>query len=319
MRKKVPEQVLIGNRLVGPGHSCYIIAEIGINHNGDIEIAKKLIDAAVEAKCDAVKFQKRTIEVVYPADALAKPRAVPREHLEKAVARGVLSPEAVKRLKESNYENSTNGDQKRMLELTADEYTEIDRYCAEKGIDWFASCWDEASVDFIEQFNPVCYKIASASITDIELLKYTASKGRPIIMSTGMADMEMVNLAVEAVGRENLVLLHTVSTYPAKDGDVNLRVINTLQETYPEIPVGYSGHELGNAISIAAIVVGAYVLERHITLNRAIYGSDQKASVEPHNLKHLVEGIRKCEEALGSNKKEFYEFEKPVAKSLRRK
>lgn len=318
-KENVPKLVVLGNRAIGPGHLCYVIAEIGINHNGDIELVKKLIDAAVDAGCDAVKFQKRTIEVVYSAAALAKPRAVPRDVLENAVRRGVLPPEAVKRLEESNYENSTNGDQKRALELNFEEYMEIDLYCAEKGIAWFASCWDEESVLFIDQFDPVCFKIASASITDMALLRYTASTGRPIIMSTGMADMEIVERAVNAVGREKLVLLHTVSTYPAKDEDINLKVIKTLQDAYPDIPVGYSGHEKGHAISIAAVALGAYVIERHITLDGSMYGSDQKASIEPHDLKHLVEAIRKCEVALGDGVKTFLEIEKPVAASLRRK
>jgi len=314
-----PKLVVLGNRAIGPGYPCYVIAEIGINHNGDIELVKKLIDAAVEAGCDAVKFQKRTIEVVYSPAALAKPRAVPREMLENAVRRGVLSPEAVKRLEESNYENSTNGDQKLALELNYEEYVEIDLYCAEKGIAWFASCWDEESVAFIDQFDPVCFKIASASITDIALLRYTASTGRPIIMSTGMADLEMVERAVNAVDRDKLVLLHTVATYPAKDEDVNLKVIKTLQDAYSDVPVGYSGHELGAAISTAAVALGAFVLERHITLDGTMYGSDQRASIEPHELKHLVEAIRKCEIAMGSGEKTFLEVEKPVAASLRRK
>ena len=199
-------EIKIGNRLVGDGYPCYIIAEIGINHNGDINIAKKLIEVAAAAKCDAVKFQKRTVDVVYPAEELARPRESPF--------------------------GSTNGDLKYGLEFGQEDYAEIDRYCKQNNIAWFASCWDEQSVDFIEQFDVPCYKIASASLTDDELLRHTRSKGRPILMSTGMSTLEQVDHAVELLGKEDLVVMHTTSTYPALYEELNLRVIPMLKQRY---------------------------------------------------------------------------------------
>ena len=210
--------VQIGNKTVGGDNPCYIIAEIGINHIGKIEIAKKLIDAAMESGCDAVKFQKRTIEVVYTEEELATPRENPF--------------------------GTTNGDLKRGLEFGQDEYTEIDKYCKEKGIDWFASCWDEGSVDFIEQFSPTCYKIASASLTDDNLLKHHMKYGHPLILSTGMSDLALIDHAIEVIGKENVIVLHCTSTYPSKLEELNLMGIKTLKEKYPDIPVGYSGPTL---------------------------------------------------------------------------
>lgn len=283
--------VSIGNKTLGAEHPCFIIAEIGINHNGDLDLAKKLIDAAVFTGCDAVKFQKRTVDVVYTADDLARPRENPF--------------------------GDTNGDLKYGLEFGQDEYAEIDRYCREKGIMWFASCWDEGSVDFIEQFDPVGYKIASASLTDDNLLRHHRTCGRPIILSTGMSTLEQIDHAVEVLGKEDLVIMHCTSTYPSKLEELNLRGIHTLQERYG-VPVGYSGHEVGLATSVAAATLGACSVERHITLDRSMWGSDQAASVETQGFWRLVKDIRAIEKALGDGEKVVYDSEKPIIKKLRR-
>ena len=281
----------IGDRLVGEGHPCYVVAEIGINHNGDVEIAKKLIDVAVAAGCNAVKFQKRTIEVVYSAEELAKPRESPF---------GII-----------------NGDLKRALEFGLEEYREIDAYCREKKIPWFASPWDEQSVDFIEQFNVPCHKIASACLTDEGLLHYVRSKGRPIILSTGMSTLEQLDRALEILGKEDLILLHACSTYPAYYEELNLRVIPTLRQRYG-LNVGYSGHESGIASSAAAVVLGACMVERHITLDRAMWGSDQAASLGPNGIALLVRDIRLIEIAMGDGIKRVIDREVPIMKKLRR-
>lgn len=285
------ETVKIGDRVVGVGQPCFVVAEIGINHNGDVELAKQLIDAAVHAGCDAVKFQKRTVEVVYSAEELAKPRDNP------------FGP--------------TNGDLKRGLEFGQQQYEEIDRYCRDKGIMWFASCWDEASVDFIEQFSPPCYKIASASLTDDGLLRHHRTFGRPIILSTGMSTLEQVAHALQVLGADNLVLMHTTSTYPSQLEELNLQTVCTLQKRFG-VPVGYSGHEVGLAPSVAAVALGSCVLERHITLDRAMWGSDQAASVEPGGFERLVKDVRAVERALGDGVKRVYESEVPIMKKLRR-
>ena len=283
--------VQIGKAHVGDVPPTYIIAEIGINHNGDINTAKKLIQLAVTAGCDAVKFQKRTVEVVYTAEELAKPR-------------------------ESVF-GTTNGDLKRGLEFGQKEYEEIDRFCKDVNIDWFASCWDEASVDFIDAFNPPCYKIASASLTDDALLKHTRATGRPLILSTGMSTIEQVDHAVQILGKKDLVLMHTCSTYPSALHELNLRVIPMLQARY-DVPVGYSGHETGLATSIAAVALGACAIERHITLDRAMWGSDQAASLGPNGIIKLVADIHVVEEALGTGAKTLQKSEVPVMQKLRR-
>ena len=230
--EKQTKKVKIGNKLIGEGEPVFIIAEIGINHNGDSNIAKQLIDMAVSAGCDAVKFQKRTIEVVYTPEELDKPRENPF--------------------------GTTNGDLKRGLEFGEEQYKEIDRYCKEKGIIWFASPWDEQSVDFLEKFDVPCYKIASASLTDDALLKHIASKGKPIILSTGMSTIEQIKHAVELLTEDNLILLHCTATYPSKDEELNLKVIPWLKENF-NCPIGYSGHEPGVYSSLAAAVLGACV------------------------------------------------------------
>lgn len=283
--------VKIGNRLVGDDQPCYIIAEIGINHNGDLDTARKLISAAHLAGCDAVKFQKRTVEVVYTAEELSKPRENP------------FGP--------------TNGDLKRGLEYKRKDYEAIDEFCRTLKIAWFASCWDESSVDFIDKFDPPCFKIASASLTDDDLLRYHRRFGKPIILSTGMSTLEQIDHAVEVLGQENLILMHTTSTYPSKTEELNLSCIRHLKEHY-DVPIGYSGHEVGLQTSLAAAVLGACMVERHITLDRAMWGSDQAASVEPNGIARLVRDIHTVESAMGDGIKHVFDSEVPIIKKLRR-
>ena len=283
--------VKIGNKQLGPGQPCYVIAEIGINHNGDIDLAKRLISVAVAAGCDAVKFQKRTVEIVYTEKELAQPRPNPF--------------------------GETNGDLKRGLEFDAEDYAEISNFCKQIKIDWFVSPWDEEAVDFIEKFNPSIYKIASASLTDDNLLRHVRSTGKPIIASTGMSTYDEIDHAVEVLGKENTILMHTTSTYPAKYEQLNLRAIPTMIQRYG-IPVGYSGHETGIPTSVAAAVLGACCVERHITMDRAMWGSDQAASLEPNGISRLVRDIRLCEQSMGDGVKRVYEEEIPVMKKLRR-
>jgi N-acetylneuraminate synthase len=283
--------VAIKGRLIGENYPCFIVAEIGINHNGSLETAKSLINVAKAAGCDAVKFQKRTIEIVYSPEELAKPRESPF--------------------------GETNGDLKRGLEFGLEQYQEIDNYCRLVGMPWFASCWDEPSVDFIDQFDAPCYKIASACLTDDSLLRHTRSKGKPIILSTGMSTLEEVDHAVEVLGKDDLILLHAVSTYPAYYENLNLRVIKTLRDRY-DLPVGYSGHETGLPSSAAAVALGACMLERHITLDRSMWGSDHAASLEPNGLNRLVRDARLVEKSLGSPEKLCLEVEKLIKKKLRR-
>ena len=284
-------EVLIGKKLVGAGHPNYIIAEIGINHNGDIDLTRRLISVAVAAGCDAVKFQKRTVDVVYSAEELSKPRESPF--------------------------GATNGDLKRGLEFGHDEYRLIDRYCREVKMPWFASCWDEKSVDFIDQFDPPCYKIASASLTDDTLLRHTRAKGKPVILSTGMSTIEQIDHAVEVLGRKDLILLHACSVYPAYYQELNLNTLTTLRQRY-EVPVGYSGHETGLPATVAAVALGACMIERHITLDRAMWGSDQAASLEPNGISKIVSYVRIVEQSLGDGVKRVYEREEPIIKKLRR-
>jgi len=283
--------MMIGDRAVGHGHPCFIVAEIGINHNGDLELARRLIDAAADAGCDAVKFQKRTVEVVYTPEELARPRENP------------FGP--------------TNGDLKRGLEFGEAEYREIAAHCKRRGLLWFASCWDEASVDFMERFDLPCYKIASASLTDEDLLRYHRRTGRPLILSTGMSTMDEIRRAVSILGQKDLVILHCTSTYPSQPEELNLRTIETLRKEF-DCPIGYSGHEVGLQTTLAAVVLGACVVERHITLDRAMWGSDQAASVEPHGFARLVRDIRVIERAMGDGVKKVYESELPIRRKLRR-
>ena len=272
--------VKIGSKTVGDGQPCYVIAEIGINHNGNLDIAKRLISVAVAAGCDAVKFQKRTVEVVYTAEELAKPRENPF--------------------------GATNGDLKRALEFSADDFGEIDAYCKAVNMPWFVSCWDEQSVDVIAKFNVPCFKIASASLTDDNLLRHTRKTGKPIILSTGMSTYEEIDHAIEVLGKENLIVMHSCSTYPAHYEELNLRAIPTMKERYG-VPIGYSGHETGISSSVAAAVLGACAVERHITLDRSMWGSDQAASLEPNGITRLIRDIRLVEQSMGDGIKRVYE------------
>lgn len=310
--------IRIGPRPVGPAEPALVVAEIGINHNGDVEIAKKLIDAAQKAGCEAVKFQKRTVPAVYSESELQKSREIPPDIVVRALQRGVLPENAIARLTSSSFEDTTNGDLKWALELTADEYREIDQYCRKKNILWFASPWDDESVEFLEAFNPPAYKIASACLTDDDLLQRVRSKGRPVILSTGMSSLEEIDHAVDILGPQDLVLLHCVSTYPAEDGDLNLRVIEFLKNRYPTVPVGYSGHEKGVYASVHAVAHGACLIERHVTLDRTMWGSDQAASLEPKGLMLMVKTIRNYERTRGDGIKRVLESEIPIMKKLRR-
>lgn len=283
----------IGNRFIGDGERVFVIAEIGINHNGSLKLAKKLIKGAFTAGCDAVKFQKRTPELCVPKDQWSIERDTPWGRI-------------------------TYLEYRKRVELSLEDYSEIDRYCKKLGIIWFASCWDDESVDFIEQFDPQVYKAASASLTDHNLLRKKISTGKPVIISTGMSTMEEIKDAVSVTGRKNILIAHSTSSYPCKPEELNLRVIHTLKKNFPEIPVGYSGHETGLAPTWAAVALGASFVERHITLDRAMWGTDQAASVEVNGFKRLVENIRDIELSLGDGVKKVYESELNSRKKLRR-
>ena len=285
------KSVKVGNKIIGQGHPCFIIAEIGINHNGCVKNAKKMIDIAVSAGCSAVKFQKRTVDIVYSQEELSMPRPNPF--------------------------GETNGDLKRGLELKFEDYEEINDYCLKKGIMWFASCWDKNSVDFIEYFNPPCYKIASATLTDDELLRYTASKGRPVLVSTGMSTVHEIEHAIKIMDTENIVLYHCTSTYPTDAQESNLLAIRDFMARF-DYPIGYSGHERGVTPSVLAVALGACSVERHITLDRTMWGSDHAASLEPEGLFRLTRDIRSVPVMLGDGKKVVYDSEKSIIKKLRK-
>jgi N-acetylneuraminate synthase len=285
-------EIKIGNRVVGDGRPAYIIAEIGINHNGDLEIAKKMIDAAIHAGVDAVKFQKRTPEICTP-------------------------PEQQKQMRETPWGYISYLDYRYKVEFNEDQYRELDAYCKTKGIEWMVSVWDEPSVDFMEKFETPAYKIPSASLTDQDLMRYVRKTGKPMIISTGMSTIEQIHAAVGVVGLENLVIMHCTSTYPCEPEELNLRMIETLRRTFP-VPIGYSGHEVGLVPSAVAVALGACMVERHLTLDRAMWGSDQAASVEPGGFEKLVKYIRVSETSLGDGVKRIYESEKSSLKKLRR-
>jgi len=272
--------------------SIVIVAEIGINHNGDMSICKKLIDVAVDSGCDAVKFQKRDLDKVYTQEFLDSPRESPW--------------------------GATQREQKSGLEFSKDQYGEISQYCKEKNIEWFASAWDLNSQKFLQQFDCKYNKIASAMIVYEELLKMVANEGKHTFISTGMTTYNDIQKAVDIFKKENcsFELMHTVSTYPMKDEDANLNMVKTLREKF-NCDVGYSGHEVGLAVSYAAAALGISSLERHITLDRSMYGSDQSASVEPSGFKQLVGSVRKIEFAMGDGIKKTIEAEAPIAKNLR--
>jgi N-acetylneuraminate synthase len=286
-------KVKIRDKFIGDGEPVYVIAEIGINHNGSLKIAKKLIKGAKDAGCNAVKFQKRTPELCVPKDQWFVERETP-------------------------WGRMTYIDYRHKVEFNLDDYAEIDRYCKELDIDWFASCWDEESVDFIDQFDPVMYKVSSASLTDKSLLKKNKATGKPVIISTGMSTMEEIESAVNETGTENLLIAHSTSTYPCKLEELNLKMIYTLKKRFPDVPIGYSGHEVGLAPTWAAVSMGAVFVERHITLDRAMWGTDQAASVEVGGFYRLVENIRDIEKSMGDGVKKVYESELGQRKKLRR-
>ena len=285
------KEVIIGNKTVGDNSPCFIIAEIGINHNGSVDLAKKMIDEAVMAGCDAVKFQKRTVTKVYTPEEL-----------------DVYRP---------NYYGSTNRDLKLGLELSYEDYCEIDKYCKSKKIMWFASCWDIDSVDFIEQFDVPCHKIASALLTNDEFLKKVKSTGKPILLSTGMSTMEEIRHAVDILGEDNLIIFQCTSTYPNEHKEINLRVIEQFRKEF-SCPIGYSGHEKGLLPSILSVELGAASVERHITVDRTLWVSDQAASLEPEGLRRMVRDIREVKTILGDGKKVVYDSELPIKKKLRK-
>ena len=283
----------LGDVLVGPGHPVYITGEIGINHNGDLASAFALIDQAAAAGCDAVKFQKRTPEICTPRDQWDVERDTP-------------------------WGRMTYIEYRHRVEFGEEEYRRIDAHARDRGIAWFASPWDVEAVDFLEQFDVPAHKVASASLTDDELLRRLRATGRTVILSTGMSTPRQIRHAVEVLGSENIVLCHATSTYPAKPTELNLRMIHTLQAEFPNVPIGYSGHETGLQTTLAAVALGAVFVERHITLDRALWGSDQAASVEPPGLQRLVRDVRIISESLGDGVKKIYEGERAAMKKLRR-
>lgn len=286
-------KIKVGHKLIGSGEPVYIIAEIGINHNGSLELAKKLIDGAVFAGCDAVKFQKRTPELCVPKDQWKLERDTPWGRISYIVYR-------------------------RKVEFGFEEYFEIDDYCKQKGINWFASPWDEEAVEFLQKFKPIMYKIASAGLTDKQLLGKVKSTGRPVMLSTGMSTIDEVESAIEFLGTDNLLIAQSTSNYPCQLEELNLRVISSFKEKYPGVPVGYSGHETGLAPTLAAVALGATFIERHITLDRAMWGTDQAASIEINGMFKLVSDIRDIEKALGDGVKRVYESEYKNLEKLRR-
>jgi len=284
--------IKIGEQWVGEGYPTYVVGEIGINHNGDVEIAKQLMEIGKHYGLDAVKFQKRTPELCVP-------------------------PEQRSQMRETPWGYISYLDYRYKTEFGKEEYDEIDRYAKEIGIQWFASVWDETAVDFMEAYNPVAYKIPSASLTDHSLLKRLRATKRPLILSTGMSTMEQIRESVALIGEENLLLTHTTSTYPCEPEELNLRMIPTLLREF-DCPVGYSGHEVGLIPSVVSVSMGACLVERHITIDRAMWGSDQAASVEPTGIERLVKYIRVTEASLGDGIKRVYASELPSQRKLRR-
>jgi N-acetylneuraminate synthase len=285
--------VSIGSRVIGGGRPAYVIAEIGLNHNGDVEIAKQLIDVAADAGVDAVKFQKRTPEISTPV------------HMRDT-------------LRETPWGTMTYLDYRYRVEFTRDEYVEVSDHALLRGLDWFASPWDIPSVDFLEDLGVVAHKVPSACLTDLPLLRAIRETGKPVILSTGMSTIAQIDEALEVLGTDRLVLLHATSTYPMEPDEANLRVIPALRDRYPGVPVGYSGHERGLQISVAAVALGAVAVERHITLDRTMWGSDHAASLEPAGLQHLVRDIRVVEQALGDGVKRVFPGEHAPMAKLRR-
>ncbi|GAA3510985.1 N-acetylneuraminate synthase family protein [Aeromicrobium panaciterrae] len=286
------EWIQIGEEIVGHGRPTYVIGEIGINHNGDIAVAKKLIDVAALAGAQAVKFQKRTPHISTPEDM---------KHTRRETPWGEMS----------------YLDYRYRVEFEREQYTEIAAYASSQGVDWFASPWDIPSVEFLESMGVSTHKVASASVTDLPLLRELAGTGKPIILSTGMSTMEQIDRAVEILGTERLVIMHATSTYPLPPEEANLLMIPVLAARY-RVPIGYSGHERGLQISVAAVALGAVAVERHITLDRTMWGSDQAASLEPHGFMSLVRDVRVIEKALGDGVKRVMPGELKPMQRLRR-
>lgn len=284
--------VFIGNREVGDGQPAYLIGEIGINHNGSLETAKALISAAKKGGLDAVKFQKRTPLLCVPEHQRSQMRDTPWGYI-------------------------TYLDYRYKVEFGQEEYAEIDRYCRELGIDWFASSWDAPSIEFIEQFDPPTHKIPSALLTDLELVRAYRATGKPLIVSTGMSTLDEIKAAMDILGEDNIILCHTTSSYPCPPEELNLNMIPTLRNLY-NCPIGYSGHEVGLVPSVVAVALGACLVERHITLDRAMWGSDQSASVEPQGVATLVKYIRVTEKSMGDGIKRVYDSEQSSLSKLRR-
>lgn len=292
MKTEVKRAVRVGGSSIGEGQQVFVIAEIGINHNGDVEIAKQLIDVAADAGCQAVKFQKRTPLICVP-------------------------PEQREVLRETPWGRMTYLDYRYRVEFDEDQYREIGSHAQQRGLQWFASPWDVPSVEFLEELDVPTHKVASASVTDTELLDALRETGKPIILSTGMSTMEQIDAAVDRLDRDRLVIMHATSTYPLPSEEANLRMIETLEERY-HVPVGYSGHERGLQISLAAVALGAVAVERHVTLDRTMWGSDQAASLEPQGLTHLVRDIRIIKEAMGDGIKRVFPGEAAPLSRLRR-
>jgi N-acetylneuraminate synthase len=285
--------VTIGSHDIGEGLPAYVIGEIGLNHNGSVELAKKLIDVAADAGAQAVKFQKRTPDISTP------------EHMKNV-------------LRETPWGEMTYLEYRYRVEFDREQYIEIGDHATLRGLDWFASPWDVPAVEFLEDLNVVAHKVASASVTDLDLLAALAATGKPVILSTGMSTMEQIDAAVEVLGTDNLVILHATSTYPLPPEEANIRMIPTLRAAYPGVPIGYSGHERGLQISLAAVALGATAVERHITLDRAMWGSDHAASLEPTGFEHLVRDIRVIEQAMGDGVKTVFPGELAPMAKLRR-
>lgn len=282
----------MAGRLVGDGHPTYIIAEVGINHNGSVQVAKDLIKAAHDAGVDAVKFQKRTPELCVPDHQKDQMRDTPWGYISYL-----------------EYRHKVEFDQA--------DYQEIDEYCRSLGMDWLASSWDIPSLEFIDAFNPPAHKIPSALLTDHQLLRAIKETGKPVILSTGMSTMEEIRESVAILGMEKLLICHTTSSYPCPPEELNLKMIQTLRHNF-NVPIGYSGHEVGLVPSALAVAMGACLVERHVTLDRAMWGSDQAASVEPQGMRTLVKYIRVTEKALGDGEKKVYDSEQSSLKKLRR-
>ena len=286
-------KIRVGDKFISRSSPTFIIAEIGINHNGSIEIAKKLIDEAVNSGFDAVKFQKRTVDLVYTPDELE----IPRE----------------------SYFGKTNGDLKRGLEFGFEHYQEISEYCKEKNIIWFASPWDIKSVDFLENFDVPAHKVASACLTDSKLLERIAETNKPVFMSTGMSTMDQIKRAVNVFDPKRLILMHAVSVYPARLDQLNLSWIKNLQDHFPNLLIGYSGHEVGLIPSVVAVAkYNAVCVERHITLDRSTWGTDQSASIEPQGMRNLIKNIRVLQVIVGDGEKHVLPEEIPIQKKLRK-